>query len=104
MLLGYCLKLTATKIDNNYLHDYDDETDELLEAMPRISENEAALLHNLLSKISVYDPQKRLNARLPCWPGDELHNGCIVETARSLVQELEMIQSERHTYRFPIMT
>ncbi|CZR62592.1 uncharacterized protein PAC_12489 [Phialocephala subalpina] len=56
-------KPTATKIDNTYLHGYDDETDALLEAMPKISENEATLLYDLLSKIIVYDPQKRLSAR-----------------------------------------
>ncbi|KAG9228373.1 hypothetical protein BJ875DRAFT_500784 [Amylocarpus encephaloides] len=55
-------KPTATKIDDTYLHGYDDETDALLEAMPKISENEAALLYDLLSKIFVYDPQKRLSA------------------------------------------
>ncbi|RDL42170.1 Uncharacterized protein BP5553_02149 [Venustampulla echinocandica] len=56
-------KPTATEIDNTYLYGYDDETDALLEAMPKISENEAALLYDLLSKIFVYDPQKRLSAR-----------------------------------------
>jgi serine/threonine-protein kinase SRPK3 len=56
-------KPTATRIDNTYLHGYNDETDALLEAMPKISENEAALLYDLLSKIFVYDPQKRVSAR-----------------------------------------
>jgi serine/threonine protein kinase len=56
-------KPTATKIDNSYLYGYNDETDELLESMPKISENEAALLYDLLSKIFVYDAQKRPNAR-----------------------------------------
>jgi serine/threonine protein kinase len=55
-------KPTATKIDNIYLYGYNDETDELLEAMPKISENEAALLYDLLSKIFVYDAQKRPSA------------------------------------------
>jgi serine/threonine protein kinase len=56
-------KPTATKIDNIYLRGYDDETDELLEAMPKILENEAVLLYDLLSKIFVYDAQKRPSAR-----------------------------------------
>lgn len=49
-------KPTATKINNVYLHGYDDE------AMPKISETEAALLYDLLSKIFVYDPRKRVSA------------------------------------------
>lgn len=55
-------KPTATKIDNVYLYGYDDETDAMLEAMPKISDYEAALLYDLLSKIFVYDPQKRISA------------------------------------------
>jgi serine/threonine-protein kinase SRPK3 len=47
-------------MDNVYLHGYDDETDELLKAMPKIPETEAALLYDLLSKIFVYDPAKRI--------------------------------------------
>jgi serine/threonine protein kinase len=31
--------------------------------MPKISENKAALLYNLLSKIFIFNPQKRLSAR-----------------------------------------
>ncbi|KAK4158236.1 kinase-like protein [Chaetomidium leptoderma] len=53
-------KPKATKIDNVYLHGYDDETDELLKAMPKIPETEAALLHDLLSKVFVYDPAERI--------------------------------------------
>lgn len=53
-------KPKATKIDNVYLHGYDDDTDELLEAMPKIPEAEAALLYDLLSKVFVYDPAKRI--------------------------------------------
>ncbi|KAE9379499.1 kinase-like protein [Stipitochalara longipes BDJ] len=56
-------KPTAVKIDNVYICGYGDETDELLEAMPKISKNEAALLYDLLSKIFVYDAQKRPSAR-----------------------------------------
>lgn len=56
-------KPTATKINNSYIDGYSDETDELLEALPKILENEAALLYDLLSKIFVYDAQKRPSAR-----------------------------------------
>lgn len=45
-----------------YLRGYDDETDELLEAMPKILESEAILLYYLLSKIFVYDPLNRITA------------------------------------------
>lgn len=55
-------KPTATKIDNVYLHGYDDETDELLEALPKITKHEANLLYDLLSKIFVYDPLERITA------------------------------------------
>ncbi|KAF4435573.1 hypothetical protein F53441_13479 [Fusarium austroafricanum] len=60
--LDMACKPTATKIDNVYLHGYDDGTDELLEAMPEISETEAALLYDLLSKVFVYDPLHRISA------------------------------------------
>ncbi|KAH8771344.1 kinase-like domain-containing protein [Hyaloscypha finlandica] len=56
-------KPTAMKINNSYIEGYSDETDELLETLPKISENEAALLYDLLSKIFVYDAQKRPSAR-----------------------------------------
>lgn len=55
-------KPTAVRVDNVYLCGFDDETDELLEALPKIEESEAALLYDLLSKIFVYDPTKRLTA------------------------------------------
>jgi serine/threonine protein kinase len=55
-------KPSAVRIDNVFLHGYDDETDELLAAMPKISKHEAALLYNLLSKIFVYDPADRITA------------------------------------------
>jgi len=56
-------KPTAMKINNSYIEGYSDETDELLETLPKISEHEAALLYDLLSKIFVYDAQKRPSAR-----------------------------------------
>lgn len=45
----------AVKVDNVYLSGYDDEWDQLLGALPKIPEYEAALLYDLLSKIFVYD-------------------------------------------------
>jgi serine/threonine-protein kinase SRPK3 len=55
-------KPTATRIGNTYLHGYDDETDELLKAMPKISEQESTLFYDLLSKIFIYDPSDRITA------------------------------------------
>lgn len=59
-------KPKATKVENVYLHGYDDGTDdgtdELLEAMPKISETEAALLYDPVPQIFVYDAQKRISA------------------------------------------
>lgn len=52
----------AVKVDNVYLSGYNDEWDELLEALPKILEHEAALLYDLLSKIFVYDPTRRPTA------------------------------------------
>ncbi|KAJ8131911.1 hypothetical protein O1611_g1711 [Lasiodiplodia mahajangana] len=56
-------KPTAIKVDNTYLFGYNDESDELLKAMPKIEESEATLLYDLLSKIFVYDPTQRLTAK-----------------------------------------
>jgi serine/threonine-protein kinase SRPK3 len=53
----------AVKVDNVYLSGYNDEWNGLLEALPKIPEYEAALLHDLLSKIFVYDPTRRPTAR-----------------------------------------
>ncbi len=53
-------KPKAVKIDNVYFHGYDDGTEELIEAMPKISETEAALLYDLLSKVFVYDTAERI--------------------------------------------
>lgn len=52
----------AVKIDDVYLPGYDDELDELLGVLPKIQKQEAALLYDLLSKIFVYDPARRLTA------------------------------------------
>ena len=53
----------AIKVDNVYLSGYNDERVGLLEVLPKISEHEAALLYDLLSKIFVYDPTIRPTAR-----------------------------------------
>lgn len=55
-------KPSAIRIDNVFLHGYDDQTDELLEVMPKISKQEATLLYDLLSKIFVYNPEDRMTA------------------------------------------
>ncbi|UNI22946.1 hypothetical protein JDV02_008789 [Purpureocillium takamizusanense] len=52
----------AVKIDNIYVYSYSGDWDELLEALPKISEQEAILLNDLLAKIFVYDPADRLTA------------------------------------------
>ncbi|KAM4057844.1 kinase [Hirsutella rhossiliensis] len=53
----------AIKVDNVYLSGYNDEWDMLLEALPKIPKQEAALLYDLLSKIFVYDTTRRPTAR-----------------------------------------
>jgi serine/threonine-protein kinase SRPK3 len=59
-------KPTAIKVRGVSLDSYGNESDDLLEALPKIQEDEAALLCDLLSKIFVYEPSERMNAgRLP---------------------------------------
>ncbi|KAI0459496.1 kinase-like protein [Xylaria acuta] len=53
---------TAIKVNNAYLEGYDKETERLLTAIPKIPENEAALLWDLLLKIFVYEPERRITA------------------------------------------
>ncbi|KJZ72113.1 hypothetical protein HIM_08486 [Hirsutella minnesotensis 3608] len=53
----------AIKVHDAYLSGYNDEWDMLLEALPKISEHEATLLYDLLSKILVYDSARRPTAR-----------------------------------------
>lgn len=55
-------KPSAIRIDNVFLHGYDDGTDELLRALPKISQQESTLLYDLLSKIFVYYPADRITA------------------------------------------
>lgn len=52
----------AVKVDNVYLYGYGDGWNELLEVLPKIPDQEAVLLHDLLAKIFVYDPADRLKA------------------------------------------
>ena len=56
-------KPTAVKVDNVYIYGFDDESDAMLDAMPKIAEHEAALLYDLLSKIFVYDAKQRPTAK-----------------------------------------
>ncbi|TGJ82365.1 hypothetical protein E0Z10_g6423 [Xylaria hypoxylon] len=55
-------KPTAVKVNNTYFRGYDSESEDLLTAMPKIPEHEAALLYDLLLKIFVYEPEKRITA------------------------------------------
>ncbi|EJT70664.1 serine/threonine protein kinase [Gaeumannomyces tritici R3-111a-1] len=57
-------KPTAICVAGNYSVAYSSggETEKMLEAFPKIPEREADLLFDLLSKIFIYDPDKRLTA------------------------------------------
>lgn len=55
-------KPTAVCVDGAYFTAYSDETDDMLEAFPRISESETSLLVDLLSKAFMYNPATRLEA------------------------------------------
>ncbi|KAI0845058.1 kinase-like protein [Daldinia vernicosa] len=55
-------KPTAVCVAGTYFIAYSDELDGILEAFPRISELEASLLVDLLSKVFRYDPATRLKA------------------------------------------
>lgn len=56
-------KPTAIKVDNIYLQGYNRESLMLLKAIPEILEHEADLLYDLLSKIFVYNPERRPPAK-----------------------------------------
>jgi serine/threonine protein kinase len=56
-------KPTAIRVGDIYLRGYNDESDDLLETLPKIPEDEATLLYDLLSKIFVYEPGERVSAR-----------------------------------------
>jgi serine/threonine protein kinase len=49
-------------VDNIYLPGSNQESPALLKAMPKIPEREAELLYGLLSKIFIYDPERRPTA------------------------------------------
>lgn len=52
----------AVRVDDAYLTGFDDTWPALRESLPKIPEQEAALLYDLLSTIFVYDPAKRPSA------------------------------------------
>lgn len=54
-------KPTAVRVDGDHYIFYEDETSPFWGAFPLITDNEAELLMNLLSRIFVYDPSKRPN-------------------------------------------
>ena len=55
-------KPAAIRIDNTYLGGYCDEVDKIIESLPKISAHEVDLLHDLLSKIFIYESSQRLGA------------------------------------------
>lgn len=56
-------KPSAIKVGGAYLGKLDEETKKLTDTLPKISENEAAQLYDLLSKIFVYRPRDRPTAK-----------------------------------------
>ncbi|KAM7187460.1 Protein kinase-like domain containing protein [Rhypophila sp. PSN 637] len=55
-------KPKAVRVDNTYMHGYNDEVRALSKELPQIPEHEADLLFDLLSKIFVYEPERRPTA------------------------------------------
>lgn len=53
---------SAIQVDGDYLNGFDDTWDTTFKFLPKISESEAALLYDLLTKIFVYDATKRPKA------------------------------------------
>lgn len=53
---------TAICVDGGFIRYYGDETEELLKSFPKISEEEASLFLDLLSKTFAYDPADRISA------------------------------------------
>lgn len=51
------------KVDNTYLTGSDDEWESVLKALPKIRKDEATLLYDLLSKILVHEPTRRITAK-----------------------------------------
>jgi len=56
-------KPAAIKLGDVVLSGYNDETEKLLETLPKIPEDEAGLLYDLLSRIFVYEPSERVSAK-----------------------------------------
>ncbi|KAI6364322.1 hypothetical protein MCOR25_005660 [Pyricularia grisea] len=79
---GLVVWMTVTRIRRSrtqletlggYFTGYSEETDEMLKAFPKIGEPEASHHIDLLSKIFVYDPEKRPSAEeIPTHPGFHL--------------------------------
>lgn len=55
-------KPRGSEVGRRYIYSSEDE-DETREALPKIPENGASLLYDLLSKIFLYDQQRRISAR-----------------------------------------
>uniref|UniRef100_A0A0B7KKZ2 EKC/KEOPS complex subunit BUD32 n=1 Tax=Bionectria ochroleuca TaxID=29856 RepID=A0A0B7KKZ2_BIOOC len=52
----------SINIDGVYLRGYNDKVDEIIKSLPKISKHEADLLYDLVSKVFVYEPEKRPSA------------------------------------------
>lgn len=53
-------KPAALKIEDIYLTGYCDEVDKIIETFPKITQQEAELLYDMIAKIFVYEPERRL--------------------------------------------
>lgn len=62
-------KPAAIQVDGVHLSGYNEDTDEIVESLPKISSLEAGLLVDLLSNIFIYEPDKRLSVNdIPSYP------------------------------------
>ncbi|KAF7560860.1 hypothetical protein G7046_g3291 [Stylonectria norvegica] len=55
-------KPASLRIDNTYLSGYSNKVNRIIESLPKIAAYEVDLLHDLFSKIFVYEPSQRLSA------------------------------------------
>lgn len=55
-------KPAAIRIDNTYLSGYCDKVDDIIKSLPKILKDEVDLLHDLLSKLFVYELSRRICA------------------------------------------